>query len=128
MEDKAKVINTDQKQTLHVKTANGETIDCEVLFRYRKQSIGRNYVVYTDGAVTEEGRLKVYAAYNDDTDLDTKLKPVRTAQELQEIMGIMADISKKKEAEKKAKEAAEQEATAQAEPADGADDAADRTE
>lgn len=45
----------------------GRQIDCVTLFMFDSPETGKNYIVYTDNSLDEEGNTKVYASiYNPD--------------------------------------------------------------
>ena len=41
---------------------NGIEINCDILFTFRDDNNGINYIVYTDGTKDEEGDLEIYAS------------------------------------------------------------------
>ena len=69
-----------REETMTFKVINdeGKEIECEVLFTFESDETKKNYIVYTDNTIDEEGNTKVYASiYNPDED-ETKLMPIET--------------------------------------------------
>ena len=82
-----------KEETMTFKVINdeGKEIECEVLFTFESDETKKNYIVYTDNTLDEEGNTKVYASiYNPDQD-ETKLLPIETDKEwkiIEEILKI----------------------------------------
>ena len=70
----------------------GEKITCNALFTFESDETGKNYIVYTDNTLDEEGNTKVYASiYNPDED-ETKLLPIETEKEWKIIETILEEL------------------------------------
>ena len=68
----------DEVMTFKVINDEGKEVECEVLFTFESDETKKNYIVYTDNTIDEEGNTKVYASiYNPDED-ETKLIPIET--------------------------------------------------
>ena len=83
-----------KEETMTFKVINdeGKEIDCEVLFTFESDETQKNYIVYTDNTVDEEGNTKVYASiYNPDQD-ETKLLPIETDKEWKIIETILEEL------------------------------------
>ena len=83
-----------KEETLTFKVVNdeGKEIDCEVLFTFESEETKKNYIVYTDNTIDEEGNNKVYASiYNPDQD-ETKLLPIETDKEWKIIETILEEL------------------------------------
>ena len=83
-----------REETMTFKVINdeGKEIECEVLFTFESNETGKNYMVYTDNTIDEEGNTKVYASiYNPDED-ETKLLPIETEKEWKIIETILEEI------------------------------------
>ena len=52
----------EEKMTFKVKGQDGKEVECEVLFTFESEETKKNYMVYTDNTVDEEGNTKVYAS------------------------------------------------------------------
>ena len=83
-----------KEETMTFKVINdeGKEIDCEVLFTFESDETKKNYIVYTDNTLDEEGNTKVYASiYNPDQD-ETKLLPIETEKEWKIIETILEEL------------------------------------
>ena len=81
-----------QKMTFKILGDDGREIECEVLFTFESDETKKNYIVYTDNTVDEEGNTKVYASiYNPDQD-ETKLLPIETDKEWKIIETILEEL------------------------------------
>ena len=82
----------DETMTFKVINDEGKEIECEVLFTFESDETKKNYIVYTDNTVDEEGNTKVYASiYNPDQD-ETKLLPIETDKEWKIIETILEEL------------------------------------
>ena len=82
----------EETMTLKVINDEGKEIECEVLFTFESDETKKNYIVYTDNTVDEEGNTKVYASiYNPDQD-ETKLLPIETDKEWKIIETILEEL------------------------------------
>ncbi len=81
-----------EKNTFTVMDENGKEVTCEVLFTFDSEETKKNYIVYTDNTLDEEGNTKVYASiYNPDED-ETKLLPIETDKEWKIIETILEEL------------------------------------
>ena len=81
-----------QKMTFKILGEDGKEIECEVLFTFESDETQKNYIVYTDNTIDEEGNTKVYASiYNPDED-ETKLLPIETEKEWKIIETILEEL------------------------------------
>ena len=72
-------------------TDKGEEIQCTVLFTFKSDETGKDYIVYTDDTVDENGATKVYASiYNPDE--ETKLLPIETEREIEIIANVLDEL------------------------------------
>jgi len=68
----------DEIMTFKVTDEEGKEIECEVLFTFESDETKKNYIVYTDNTLDDEGNTKVYASiYNPDEE-ETKLLPIES--------------------------------------------------
>ena len=82
----------EEKMTFKVINDEGKEVECEVLFTFESDETKKNYIVYTDNTLDEEGNTKVYASiYNPDED-ETKLLPIETDKEWKIIETIMDEL------------------------------------
>ena len=82
----------DETMTFKVINDEGKEVECEVLFTFESDETKKNYIVYTDNTLDEEGNTKVYASiYNPDED-ETKLLPIETDKEWKIIETILEEL------------------------------------
>lgn len=82
----------EETMTFKVINEEGKEIECEVLFTFESEETKKNYIVYTDNTIDEEGNTKVYASiYNPDQD-ETKLLPIETDKEWKIIETILEEL------------------------------------
>ena len=93
----------DETMTFKVINDEGKEVECEVLFTFESDETKKNYIVYTDNTIDEEGNTKVYASiYNPDQD-ETKLLPIETEKEwkiIENILETLQEEAKKDEGKK----------------------------
>ncbi len=78
--------------TFKVVNDEGKEVECEVLFTFESDETKKNYIVYTDNTLDDEGNTKVYASiYNPNQD-DTKLMPIETEKEWKIIETILDEL------------------------------------
>ena len=83
-----------KEETMTFKVVNdeGKEVECEALFTFESEETNKNYIVYTDNTLDEEGNTKVYASiYNPDQD-ETKLLPIETDKEWKIIETILDEL------------------------------------
>ncbi len=84
----------EEEMTFKVIDDEGKEIECEILFTFESDETKKNYIVYTDNTLDEEGNTKVYASiYTPDTD-NTKLLPIETEKEWKIIETILEELQK----------------------------------
>ena len=82
----------DETMTFKVINDEGKEGECEVLFTFESDETNKNYIVYTDNTIDEEGNTKVYASiYNPEQD-ETKLLPIETDKEWKIIETILEEL------------------------------------
>ena len=82
----------EETMTFKVINDEGKEIECEALFTFESDETKKNYIVYTDNTIDEEGNTKVYASiYNPDQD-ETKLLPIETDKEWKIIETILDEL------------------------------------
>ena len=87
----------EEKMTFTVTDENGKNTEFEVLFTFESDETKKNYIVYTDNTIDEEGNTKVYASIyepNADGSIDpnTTLKPVESDSEWKIIETILEKL------------------------------------
>ena len=84
----------EETMTFKIFNDEGKEVECEVLFTFEYDETNKNYIVYTDNTVDEEGNTKVYASiYNPDED-ETKLIPIESEKEWKIIETILDELQK----------------------------------
>ena len=82
----------EERMTFNITNDEGQEVECEVLFTFESDETGKNYMVYTDNTVDEEGNTKVYASiYNPDEE-DQTLQPLETDKEWAIIETILNEL------------------------------------
>ncbi len=82
----------DEKMTFKVINDEGKEIDCEVLFTFESEETNKNYMVYTDNTIDEDGNTKVYASIYNPEGESTKLIPIETEKEWKIIETILEEL------------------------------------
>lgn len=94
----------EEKMTFKIFNEQGEEVECEVLFTFESDETKRNYMVYTDNTIDEDGNTKVYAAiYDPNLDKQT-LKPIETEKEWKIIETILEQLQETVQTEGEANE------------------------
>ncbi|MBR1373065.1 DUF1292 domain-containing protein [bacterium] len=82
----------DEIMTFKVKNDEGVEVECEVLFTFESEETGKNYIVYTDNTLDEDGNTKVYASIYNPDEQETKLLPIETDKEWKIIKTILDEL------------------------------------
>ena len=82
----------DETMTFKVINDEGKEIECEVLFTFESDETKKNYIVYTDNTLDEEGNTKVYASIYEPEQDETKLLPIETDKEWKIIETILEEL------------------------------------
>lgn len=70
----------------------GAEVECEVLFTFESEETRKNYIVYTDNMLDDEGNTCVFASiYDSDSDA-SKLLPIETEKELKIIEVTLEEL------------------------------------
>ena len=75
----------------------GEKITCNALFTFESDETGKNYIVYTDNAIDEEGHKKVYASTFNPLEENPVLGPIETEEEWNIIEDILNKLQPKED-------------------------------
>ncbi|MCL1859406.1 MAG: DUF1292 domain-containing protein [Oscillospiraceae bacterium] len=82
----------DKKMTFTVINDEDEEVECEVLFTFESPKTKKNYIIYTDNTLDDDGNTKVFASgYNPDAD-ETELLPIETDEEWETIENILEEL------------------------------------
>ena len=82
----------DEVMTFKVINDEGKEIECEVLFTFESDETKKNYIVYTDNSLDDEGNVRVFASIYDPNDEETKLLPIETDKEWKIIETILEEL------------------------------------
>ena len=82
----------DEIMTFKVISDEGKEVDCEVLFTFESDETKKNYIVYTDNSLDEEGNVRVFASIYNPDDEETKLLPIETDKEWKIIETILEEL------------------------------------
>lgn len=72
---------------------DGKEVECEVLFTFEHDETGKNYVVYTDNTLDEQGNTAVFVSVMEE-DGET-LSPLETEEEFQMIEQMLDELVEK---------------------------------
>lgn len=78
----------------------GEKINCEALFTFESDETKKNYIVYTDNSLDENGNVKVYASIFDPNQDPADLIPIETEREWKIIETILESVQEEANKEK----------------------------
>ena len=81
-----------QKMTFKILGDNGQEIECEVLFTFESDETKKNYIVYIDNTLDEQGNTKVYASIYNPNEENTNLIPIETEKEWKIIETILEEL------------------------------------
>lgn len=82
----------DEVMTFKVLDDDGKEVECEVLFTFESDETKKNYIVYTDNTLDEEGNTKVYASIYNPNEEETKLLPIESEKEWKIIETILEEL------------------------------------
>lgn len=80
------------KMTFKILSDEGKEIECEVLFTFESDETKKNYIVYTDNTLDEQGNTKVYASIYNPNEENTNLIPIETDKEWKIIETILDEL------------------------------------
>lgn len=80
------------KMTFKIIGDDGKEIECEVLFTFESDETKKNYIVYTDNTLDEQGNTKVYASIYNPNEENTNLIPIETDKEWKIIETILDEL------------------------------------
>ena len=81
-----------EKMTFKITNENGIEVEYEVLFTFESDETKKNYIVYTDNSLDEDGNTRVYASIYTPGSAETELKPIETDKEWKIIETILEQI------------------------------------
>ena len=71
---------------------NGKERVCEVLFTFESDETKKNYIVYTDNSMDNEGNVRVYASIYKVKGEKTELEAIETEREWKIVETILTSI------------------------------------
>lgn len=80
-----------ERKLLKIVDDLGKEIEYEILFAFKLEKTGKNYVVYTDNTIDENGDLNVFASIYYPQD-NSKLDSIETEDEWEEIEKRLKDM------------------------------------
>ena len=76
---------------------DGNKKECKILYTFDLAETNKNYIVYTDETLDENGKFRTYAStYNPKEEL-SDLGPIETEREWKLIEGILSNLTKENE-------------------------------
>ncbi|MGI6329363.1 MAG: DUF1292 domain-containing protein [Bacilli bacterium] len=75
----------------------GKEVECEVLFTFESDETGKNYMIYTDNTLDEEGNTKVFASIFNPEEEISNLEPIETEKEWKIIENILESLQEKED-------------------------------
>ena len=81
-----------KENTFKVIDREGKEIEFEILFTFESDETKKNYIVYTDNSLDEDGNTRVYASIYTPGSAETELKPIETDKEWKIIETILEQI------------------------------------
>lgn len=82
----------DEKKKFMVLDENGKQVECEPLFTFESEETKKQYVVYTDNSLDNEGNVRVFASIYKMNDNGGELLPIKTDREWKVIETILETI------------------------------------
>ena len=71
---------------------NGKEVECEVIVTFESDETGKNYIVYTDNTLDENGCTKVFASIFEPNSDDMVLHPIETEKEWAIVELILEEL------------------------------------
>lgn len=75
----------------------GVETEYEMLLTFESDETGRNYIVYTDNIVDDDGSLRVFASIYDSDSDKSKLLPIETEEEWKMVETILKELQEEPE-------------------------------
>lgn len=89
-----------KENTFKIIDKDGKEIEFEILFTFESDETSKNYMVYTDNTLDEEGNTKVYASVFNPNSESLELLPVETEREWKVIETILSSIMEENKKDK----------------------------
>ena len=82
------------KNIFTLTSEDGETKEYEVILTIESPEFNKNYIVYTDYSLDENGNYKTYASIYDASGEDLNLTPVTSSEEWEMIENVLNSAQK----------------------------------
>lgn len=82
----------DEKKKFIILDSNGKKVECEPLFTFESDETKKQYVVYTDNSLDDQGNVRVFASIYKTNDKGGELLPIKTNKEWKVIETIIDTI------------------------------------
>lgn len=82
----------EELMTFKITNDEGKEVECEVLFTFESDETKKNYIVYTDNTVDDEGNTRVYASVIKEDAGKTRLLPVESDKEWKIIETVLDEL------------------------------------
>lgn len=89
-----------KENTFKIIDKDGKEIEFEILFTFESDETSKNYMVYTDNTLDDEGNTKVYASVFNPNSEPLELLPVETEREWKVIETILGSIMEENKKDK----------------------------
>lgn len=93
-------LNENVEASFTIVNEKGENVKCDALFTFESDETHKNYIVYTDNTVDENGNTKVYASCYNPNQNEQELQPIETEKEWKIIETILNELQQQINGEK----------------------------
>lgn len=73
---------------------NGREIECDILFTFDLKKTGKNYIIFTDNTVNEDGSIRTYARTYEPNKEICDLGNIETEEEWKMVEAILSSLVK----------------------------------
>ena len=87
----------DKNGKINITDSLGNKVECDVLFTFDSDEMGKSYIVYTDNTLDELGNIKVYANTYDSYSDTGELGTIDSEEEWKVIEKIFDSLKENKE-------------------------------
>lgn len=81
-----------EKLVFHGLNEDGTKVEYEALFTFESEETNKNYIVYTDNTLDQDGNTKVYASIYEPSENEMQLTPITTEKEWKIIQIILDEL------------------------------------
>ena len=83
----------DEPITFTVINDEGEEILCTALCTFEQEDTGKNFVIYTDGSIDENGNIRIYSSIYDPNDENMNLIPIEDPEDWELVESVMTELT-----------------------------------